>query len=74
MIWTRTWPPAAPLASGLDLDAFSEHRLSGAAIRDAAVTAAYLAAAAGGEVTADLVHQALQRELVKAGRAVPGEG
>lgn len=74
MIWTRTWPPAAPLGADLDLERFAEHKLSGAAIRDAAVTAAYLAAATGGAVTTALVEQALRRELVKAGRADPGEG
>lgn len=74
MIWTRTWPPTTPLDPDVDLEGFAVHRLSGAAIRDASLTAAYLAAAAGSDITAEVIEQAVQRELVKAGRAVSGEG
>ena len=67
-IWARTWPGTAPLDPGVDLASLAEHRLSGAGIRDAALTAAFLAAADGGVVTATHLETAVRRELTKAGR------
>lgn len=51
-----------------------DFELAGGSIRSAVVTAAYLAAGRGGEVTADDLLEGARREYRKAGRLVPGEG
>ncbi|MEV6574443.1 ATP-binding protein [Streptomyces sp. NPDC051577] len=57
---------AAPLARDFEL--------AGGSIRSAVVTAAYLAAGRGDEVTSDDLLEGARREYRKAGRLVPGEG
>lgn len=51
-----------------------EFELAGGSIRSAVVTAAYLAAGRGGEVSAADLLEGARREYRKAGRLVPGEG
>jgi hypothetical protein len=69
-LWETTQPPALPRAADLDFDVVAERfELSGGAIRNAALNAAYLAAADGGQVTMEHVVRAVARELEKAGRA-----
>ncbi|MGI5428940.1 ATP-binding protein [Streptomyces sp. CA-179760] len=64
-----------PGGGGIELDAVaSGFELAGGSIRSAVVTAAYLAAGRGGEVTADDLLEGARREYRKAGRLVPGEG
>ncbi|MFG2621340.1 ATP-binding protein [Streptomyces sp. NPDC048507] len=64
-----------PSADGIDLDPLArEFELAGGSIRGAVVTAAYLAAGRGGEVTARDLLEGARREYRKAGRLVPGEG
>ncbi|MFJ8718615.1 ATP-binding protein [Streptomyces violaceus] len=64
-----------PRADGIELDAVANgFELAGGSIRSAVVTAAYLAAGRGGEVTADDLLEGARREYRKAGRLVPGEG
>ncbi|GAA2603609.1 hypothetical protein GCM10010304_61110 [Streptomyces roseoviolaceus] len=64
-----------PRADGIALDAVANgFELAGGSIRSAVVTAAYLAAGRGGEVTADDLLEGARREYRKAGRLVPGEG
>ncbi|MER5431798.1 ATP-binding protein [Streptomyces sp. NPDC002588] len=67
---------SAPCAPGLDLDAqASAYELSGGAIRSAAVTAAYLAAARpDGRVTTEDVTAGARREYRKMGRLVMPSG
>lgn len=67
---------SAPCALGLDLDAQAcAYELSGGAIRSAAVTAAYLAAARpDGRVTAEDVTAGARREYRKMGRLVLPSG
>jgi SpoVK/Ycf46/Vps4 family AAA+-type ATPase len=71
-MWHRVWPREAPRAADLDLGWAARHlRLSGGAIRNVAVTAAYLAAAESGEVTPARLVRAVRRELDKLGADVP---
>ncbi|MGW2474179.1 ATP-binding protein [Streptomyces sp. NPDC001665] len=68
-LWNRCLGPTLPRAADLDLPFCAENfELAGGNIRSIAVTAAYLAADTGGEVTmATLIH-AVQREYQKLGR------
>ncbi|MET7971001.1 ATP-binding protein [Micromonospora sp. NPDC005305] len=79
-LWRRHLPATAPVDPAVDLSELAAlYDLSGALIRNAAVAAAFLAAAntdAGGDGGAGigsehLVH-AIRREYVKAGQAFPG--
>lgn len=79
-LWRRHLPAAAPIDSAVDLGELAAmYDLSGALIRNAAVAAAFLAAAEAGRNgdggatigPAHLVH-AIRREYVKAGQAFPG--
>ncbi|MGH8932736.1 MAG: ATP-binding protein, partial [Egibacteraceae bacterium] len=81
LLWRCHLPPGAPLAPSVDLARLAAlYELSGALIRNAAVAAAFLAAAEaagspGGThvpiTPRHLVH-AVRREYVKAGQAFPG--
>lgn len=70
-LWRSAFPPGAP-TSTLDVDAIAQVDVPGGTIAAAALTAAYLAAARGSEVTTDLVREALGWELAKTGRTVAG--
>ncbi|WP_330334572.1 ATP-binding protein [Streptomyces sp. NBC_00536] len=64
-----------PSADGIDPAALArDFELAGGSIRSAVVTAAYLAAGRGDEVTARDLLEGARREYRKAGRLVPGEG
>ncbi|MEU9803958.1 ATP-binding protein [Streptomyces sp. NPDC051000] len=64
-----------PSADGIDAAPLArDFELAGGSIRSAVVTAAYLAAGRGGEVTSDDLLEGARREYRKAGRLVPGEG
>ncbi|MFJ7628672.1 ATP-binding protein [Streptomyces sp. NPDC097595] len=69
LLWNRSLGPTLPRGADLDLAFCAENfELAGGNIRSIAVTAAYLAADMGGEVTmATLIH-AVQREYQKLGR------
>ena len=68
-LWTVSLPDAAPLAADLDLELVAERfELAGGSIRNAALTAAYLAADDGGAIGMAHVVRAVARELEKAGR------
>jgi len=67
-IWELCFPPAAPVAE-LDLDFLAhQFKISGGAIRNAGLAAAFLAAETGGDISMDLVVLALKREFQKLGR------
>ncbi|HEU4347617.1 MAG TPA: aminotransferase class V-fold PLP-dependent enzyme, partial [Actinoplanes sp.] len=71
-IWRVSFPAGAPLAADVDFAALArDFRLSGAGIRNAAVHAAYLAAARGEPIGAALLHRAVRREFQKMGRVPP---
>ena len=67
-MWQQVWPSPEVLHPEVDLDAIAQNRLSGAGIRDAALTAAFLAAADGTAVRLSHLETAVLRELTKAGR------
>jgi hypothetical protein len=68
-LWRAVLPPAAPLAADLDLDLIAARfELAGGAIRNAALTAAYLAAADGCTIGLGEIVRAVARELEKGGR------
>jgi hypothetical protein len=70
-LW-RAHLPAAVLAPDLDLVAIANTcEVTGGEIRNAALTAAYAAAEAGGRIGATLLHAALAQEFAKAGRPLP---
>jgi SpoVK/Ycf46/Vps4 family AAA+-type ATPase len=73
-LWDRSFPATAPLAADIDW-AFLAQRfeLTGGAIRNAALGAAFLAADAGGVIGMPQVVNALRTELVKAGKRI-GDG
>jgi hypothetical protein len=72
-LWERHLPATAPVDTDVDLDALAcVYEVVGAHIRNAAVAAAYLAAANGGRITADHLLHALSREYDKSGQAFPG--
>ena len=64
-IWRTTLPDAVPGAEALDLDALAELPLNGGMIRNVAVNAAFLAAAARTDLTRDHVLQAVRDEFAK---------
>ncbi|RME79440.1 MAG: ATP-binding protein [Chloroflexi bacterium] len=70
-IWQTLFPPETPRADNLDLPLLARRfKLAGGNIRNVIVSAAYLAAADGRQVTmAHLLH-GLRRELQKMGRLV----
>jgi hypothetical protein len=70
-LWDRSFPQAAPLAGDIDWDFLAQRfDLTGGAIRNAALGAAYLAAEAGRPIGMREVVNALRTELVKVGRRV----
>ncbi|GAB3764842.1 ATP-binding protein [Ramlibacter monticola] len=68
-LWDRSFPRVAPMAGDIDWDFLAQRfELSGGAIRNAALGAAYLAAEGGDAIGMKHVVNALRTELVKAGR------
>ncbi len=71
-IWRAQFPPNAPLAADVDIDTLAAlHTLPGALIRNAALGAAFLAAAEGQSIGMAHIEQALQQEYEKTGRVSP---
>ncbi|MGJ0506525.1 MAG: ATP-binding protein [Methylocystis sp.] len=72
-LWRRHLPRALVEDGGLDLDLLAEwYALTGGLIRNAAVAAAYLAAAERRPMTAGHLFEAIAREYVKNGKPFPG--
>ena len=70
-IWEFVWPDATPVGADVDrAELAASHRLSGGQIKNAALAAAYRAAADGGIVTTEHVQHALRREYQKLGRTL----
>jgi SpoVK/Ycf46/Vps4 family AAA+-type ATPase len=68
-IWQRCWPVATPLSSDLDVAYLAQFKLTGGDIRNAALSAAFAAAADGGRVTMPHIVRGIRREYQKLGRA-----
>jgi SpoVK/Ycf46/Vps4 family AAA+-type ATPase len=67
-IWERSLPPGAP-CHDLDLALLAKlFKLSGGSIRNAALTAGFLAADSSRAITMEVVIEAVQREMRKLGR------
>jgi SpoVK/Ycf46/Vps4 family AAA+-type ATPase len=74
-IWSRHLPAALPLAEDVDLRLLARHyRLSGGNIRNACVTAAFLAAAEGSPVEMGHFQRAIRREHQKMGKLLLSPG
>ena len=72
-IWTRNFPPDAPLGD-IDLPFLAKRfELSGGSIRNAAVHAAFLAASQESPITMELTVRAIAREMRKLGRLLKPE-
>ena len=70
-IWVQHLPSTAPLDPAIDLtDIAARFEFSGGSIRNAAVTAAFIAAGRGENISAVHLLQAVQRELRKQGRLI----
>ena len=70
-IWKTLFPVDLPQAADIDLRLFaSRFKLAGGNIRNILVSAAYLAAANGGQVTMDHLLHTTRREMQKMGRLV----
>ena len=73
VLWKRHLPAVAPIARDVDLaELAASYPVVGGVIRNAAVAAAFLAAADGRVLTRDHFIHALRREYEKAGKAFPG--
>jgi ATP-dependent 26S proteasome regulatory subunit len=66
-IWLRCFPATAPVRD-LDLDFLARFKVTGGVIRNAALTAAFLAAEEGDVITMEHIAVALKREFQKLGR------
>ncbi len=72
-LWARHIPDGAPLAPDVDVDGLAtRYNLEGGLIRNAAVAAAFLAAAEASPIRYRHLIHAVRREYEKAGRAFPG--
>jgi putative alpha-1,2-mannosidase len=72
-LWAAHLPARAPVDAGVDLDQLAAfYPISGALIRNAAIGAAYLAAAVGQPIRTEHIVHAVRREYLKAGLAYPG--
>jgi hypothetical protein len=69
-IWRRVFPPSAPTAA-IDLDKLARLNVTGGNIRNIAVNAAFLAAAAGEPIGHAHLAQATRNEFVKLERPQP---
>jgi hypothetical protein len=72
-LWRQTWPEATPREALDHHDLATRFPLSGGGIKAAALTAAGLAQADGGIVTASQVRRAIFREYEKLGRTLTRE-
>ncbi len=73
VIWARNFPPGAPV-DGVDFNALAQQfEMSGGSIRNAAIHAAFLAAASGSSITMELIVRAIAREMRKMGRLLKRE-
>jgi SpoVK/Ycf46/Vps4 family AAA+-type ATPase len=70
-LWDKSFPAAAPRAPDIDWDFLaSRFELSGGAIHNVALGAAFLAAEGPGQIGMQEIVDALRAELVKSGRRI----
>ena len=69
LLWKKAFPKDAPLAKDVDFEVLSKAvEMSGSSIKSAAVSAAYLAAAADSKINMEFISIAVERECLKNGR------
>lgn len=74
LLWRSVFPAETPLEGDIDWEFLAaQFELSGSAIKNVAVNAAFLAAGAGGAVGMSHLLTALRRELVKSGKMLSRE-
>lgn len=72
-LWWAHLPAAAPVAADVDPDTLAGlYEINGGVIRNAALAAAFAAAARGRPIDTDGLVRAIRREYAKAGRSFPG--
>ncbi len=70
-IWAKAMPPELPLAEDVDLDELAARfRLSGGSIRNALVTAAFMAARDNASVSMHHLYRGVRREFQKLGKLI----
>ncbi len=67
-LWESHFPPQAPVAADVDLDALSAHSLPGGSIRNCVLAAAFAAADDGGAICSSHLQHAVRLEQRKLGR------
>jgi len=73
-LWRLHLPPQAPLAPDVDVEVLARlYPVPGAWIRNAAIAAAFLAAAAGSRIRQRHLVSGIRREYAKAVRPFPGD-
>ena len=73
LLWKKAFPADAPLAKDVDFEILARAvEMSGSSIKSSAVSAAYLAAAAGKQIDMEMISQAVDRESLKNGRTGAG--
>jgi ATPase family associated with various cellular activities (AAA) len=73
-LWQQSFPSNAPVAADIDWEFLARRfEFAGGTIRNAALSAAYLAADADGEIGMREIVNAVRIEIVKAGRRMPHE-
>lgn len=71
-LWRRSFPKNAPLCAQVDWEFLARRfEFSGGTIRNAALSAAFLAAESGGEIGMRELVNAVRIEIVKSGRRMP---
>lgn len=71
LLWQKVFPPGIPMENGIDFDFLAERfELSGSNIKNIALSASFLAAAANGDLTMGHILRALKQELSKAGKVI----
>ncbi|MEV5967200.1 ATP-binding protein [Kribbella sp. NPDC051952] len=72
-LWREHMREPAPIGPDVSFELLAQlYPVTGGVIRNAALAAAFMAAAGGGPITAGHVFTAVQREYEKAGRSFPG--
>jgi hypothetical protein len=70
-LWHSVFPAEAPVARDVNFQFFAERfELSGSSIKNVAVSAAFLAAAEGGEIRREHIARAVKEEYTKTGRVL----
>jgi SpoVK/Ycf46/Vps4 family AAA+-type ATPase len=68
-LWRKAFPSTVPVDPAVDFAVIArQYKLTGGEIRSVSLTAAFLAAAEGGSVSANVLSKALNRHLIRSGR------